>query len=99
MNISNLAQAMGRGTGKYGSLVATVGATGTKIKTFNSHSQAIRLFNPDEVKTLSFSVDGGTTYLSIPPLGEVDRPYKANDLYVKGSASATPYEIEYVEDQ
>ncbi len=98
MQIRNLAEGMGQGF-KYGALTGTVGASGTSVKTFDKPTKAIRLFNSDEVKTLSFSVDLGVTYISIPPLGEVDRPYKADQLYLKGSASSTPYEVEWVEDQ
>jgi len=58
---------------------------------------AFYLFNSSTTKNLKYSIDGGSTYMSILPLGEVDRPYISKTLHVKSNSGTAGYEIEVAE--
>ncbi|KKN18466.1 hypothetical protein LCGC14_0955510 [marine sediment metagenome] len=62
--------------------------------TLTNETRAISIFNPSFDNDLRYSLDGGTTWLTIRPLGSVDRPYISKTLAVRSSAGTDRYEVE-----
>lgn len=79
--------------------IGTVGSTGVKIRTFAKESRAIKLLNPHASQTLSYSLDGGTTYQTVGPHGKLDEALHGPSVTLKGSAAGTNYELNTTEAQ
>ena len=64
-----------------------------------NEARAIAIFNPSINNDLWYSFDGGTNYLTISPLGSVDRPYITKLLSVRSNSGTDRYEIEIARTQ
>lgn len=79
--------------------VGTVGTTGTRVRKFSKESRAIKIVNLHATNNLLFSVDGGTIYETIGPHGKIDVAVYCKELYLKGSAASTGYNVRTTEAQ
>ena len=71
------------------------GTATTSAATINTlpGSKAIKLYNRSTDTALLFSIDNGTTYLSIPPFGEVDEYMEAPSIMIKTGSSTAIYDL------
>ena len=71
------------------------GTATTSAATINTlpGSKAIKLYNRSTDTALLFSIDSGTTYLSIPPFGEVDEYMEATKVMVKTDSGTAVYDL------
>jgi len=69
-------------------------ATTTAVKTDTlPGSKAIKLYNRSTSIALLYSIDGGTTYLSVPAFGEIDECLEATAIYLKTDSSSAAYDL------
>ena len=69
-------------------------ATTSAVKTDTlPGSKAIKLYNRSTSIAILYSIDGGTTYLSLPPFGEVDEYMEATAIYLKTASSTAAYDL------
>ena len=74
--------------------VSTGTATTSAVKTDTlPGSKAIKLYNRSTSVSILYSIDGGTTYLSLPPFGDVDECMEATAIYLKTAASTAVYDL------
>ena len=55
---------------------------------------ALRIFNTSPSKVIKYSIDGGTTYLSIMPLGIIDEYYRAKTILLKTASGSANVDVE-----
>lgn len=76
---------------------ASLGTSSTQILS-DIPFKAIHIHNPNASKTLSYSFDN-SVWFKVFPLGTDPIIEVHNNLYVKGSASSTEYQIRYAKNQ
>lgn len=78
----------------------TATASGVAIATFDPECTAFILKNLSGQEKLLYSIDAGTTYLTLEPLSTVEKERIARSLLVKrGGNSNVAYNAEYTERQ
>ena len=69
-------------------------ATTTAVKTDTlPGSKAIKLYNRSTSQALLYSIDAGTTYLSLPPFGEIDECMDTAGIYLKTASDTAAYDL------
>jgi len=69
-------------------------ATTSAVKTNTlPGSKAIKLYNRSTSVSILYSIDGGTTYLSLPPFGEFDECMEATAIYLKTDSGSAVYDL------
>lgn len=99
MSYEVISKAIEKGARQGNPLTGTATTTEAIVKIFNKQSRAIALYNRSEDEPLLYSIDGGTTYLSVGPLASTERPYECKDFRVKTAANTAVYDFEYAEAQ
>jgi len=78
----------------------TATATAAAIATFDPEATAFMLKNLNSTQKLLYSIDGGTTYLTLEPLSNVEKERHVRELLVKRAGSTNvAYNAEYSEAQ
>ncbi len=81
-------------------VTGTATATAALIATFAPECTAFRLKNLSTTQKLLYSIDGGTVYLTLDQLSEVEKERIVRELYVKrGGSTNVAYSAEYSEAQ
>ena len=79
---------------------STATASGVAIAAFDPECTAFILKNLSSTQKLLYSIDSGTTYLTLEPLSTVEKERIARSLLVKrGGSSNVAYNAEYTERQ
>ena len=80
-------------------VTGTATVTGTAIATFDPECTAFILKNLSSTKKLLYSIDGGTTYLTLEQLSTVEKERFARSVLIKVASGTASYNAEYTEVQ
>ena len=71
------------------------GTASTTVATINTlpGSKAIKLYNRDTGTAILYSIDNGTTYLSLPPFGEIDECMEATKIMLYTASGTAAYDL------
>ena len=75
----------------------TATVTAASVATFDPECTSFSLKNLSSTIKILWSVDVGTTYLTLEPLSIIEKAYIARSLYVKTTSGSAAYNVEYTE--
>ena len=65
----------------------------TETITFTNPTKSVKIQNTHDIESFTVSIDGGVTFRTIGPYGEIEEPISISSLIIVGGTGASSYYV------